>query len=58
MTSEVLWEMFEGDCADTFAEKFPLVSMGAEWRVKRAQTRERGPPSVPAEISQTSFSKY
>ena len=28
MTSEVLGEMFEGDSADTCAEKFPLVSMG------------------------------
>ena len=28
MTSEGLGEMFEGDSADTSAEKFPLVSMG------------------------------
>ena len=28
MTSEGLGEMFEGDSADTGAEKFPLVSMG------------------------------
>ena len=28
MTSEGLGEMFEGDSADTFAGKFPLVSMG------------------------------
>ena len=28
MTSEGLGEMFEGDSADTHAEKFPLVSMG------------------------------
>ena len=28
MTSEVLWEMFEGDSADTGAGKFPLVLMG------------------------------
>ena len=27
MTSEGLGEMFEGDSADTFAGKFPLVSM-------------------------------
>ena len=44
MTSEGLGEMFEG------AGKFPLVSMGAERRVSRAQTRERGPPSALAEI--------
>ena len=35
--------MFEGDSADTCARKFPLTSMGAEQRVSRAQTRERGP---------------
>ena len=28
MTSEGLGEMFEGDSADTCAEKFPLISMG------------------------------
>ena len=28
MTSEVLGEMFEGDSADTCADKFPLTSMG------------------------------
>ena len=50
MTSEGLWEMFEGDSADTCGGNLPLVSMGAERRVKRAQTRERGPPSAPAEI--------
>ena len=50
MTSEGLGLMFEGDSADTCAIKFPLVSMGAERRVLRAQTRERGPPSALAEI--------
>ena len=50
MTSEGLGEMFEGDSADMCARKFPLVSMGAERRVSRAQTRERGPPSALAEI--------
>ena len=43
MTSEGLGEMFEGDSADKCAEKFPLVLMGAERRVERAQTQERGP---------------
>ena len=43
MTSEGLGEMFEGDYADTGAGKFPLTSMGAEQRVSRTQTRERGP---------------
>ena len=28
MFFEVMGEMFEGDSADTCAEKFPLVSMG------------------------------
>ena len=50
-TSEGLGEMFEGDFADTCANKFPLVLMGAEQRVERAQTQERGPPSVAAEIT-------
>ena len=50
MTSEGLGEMFEGDSADTCAGKFPLVLMGGEQRVSRAQTRERGPPSALAEI--------
>jgi hypothetical protein len=50
MTSEGFGEMFEGDSAVTGAGKFPLVSMGAEQRVTRAQTRERGPPSELAEI--------
>ena len=32
------------------AKKIPLVSMEAEQKVKRAQTRERGPPSALAEF--------
>ena len=43
--------MFEGDSADTCAGNFSLMSMGAERRVSHAQTRRRGPPSAPAEIS-------
>ena len=50
MTSEGLGEIFEGDSADTCAGKFSLTSMGAERRVSRAQTRERGPPSALAEL--------
>ena len=50
MTSEGLGEMFEGDSADMCAGKFPLVSMEAERRVSRVQTRELGPPSALAEI--------
>ena len=30
MTSEGLGEMFEGDSADMYAGKFPLVSMGGQ----------------------------
>jgi hypothetical protein len=30
MTSEGLGDMFEGDSADTCAEKFPLMSMGGQ----------------------------
>ena len=30
MTSEGLGEMFEGDSAGHFAEKFPLMSMGGQ----------------------------
>jgi hypothetical protein len=51
MTSKGLGEMFEGDSADMCAGKFMLVLMGAERRVSRAQTRERGPPSMLAELS-------
>ena len=50
MTSKGLGEMFEGDSADMCAGKFMLVLMGAERRVSRAQTRERGPPSALAEL--------
>ena len=49
MTSEGLGEMFEGDSADTYAEKFPLVSMGGEG--------ERRPPSALAEILSISYSE-
>ena len=55
MTSEGLGEMFEGDSADICARKFPLVLWGAERRVSRAQTRERGPTSALAEIFQPIF---
>ena len=44
MTSEGLGEMYEGHFADTCTEKW-----GAEGRVECAETRERGPPSAPAE---------
>ena len=50
MTSEGLGDMFEDHSADKCAEKVLLVSMGAKQRFSRAQTREQGPPSVPAEI--------
>jgi hypothetical protein len=50
MTSMGLVEMFKGDFADTCIENLPLVLMGAEWRVKRAQTWELGSPSALAEV--------
>ena len=50
MTSEGSGEMYEDNSADTCAEKFPLTPIGAERRVPRAQTRERGPPSALAEF--------
>ena len=50
MTLEGLGEVFKGDSADTCAGKFPLVSMGGQQRVSRAQTRERGPLSALVEI--------
>ena len=50
MTSEGLGEMFEGNSADRCARKIPLVQRGAERRVPRAGTRERGPPSALAEF--------
>ena len=55
MTSEGLEEIFEGDSADTCGEKIPLVSLVAERRVESAQTRKRGPPSAPAEISKVAI---
>ena len=42
MISEGLGEMFEVDSSDICGGKFPFTSMGAERRVSRAQTRERG----------------
>jgi hypothetical protein len=42
MTSEGR-EMFEGDSADTSSIKFPLMLMGEERTVKRAQTVSEDP---------------
>ena len=50
MTSKGLVEMFEGDSAD-------MCRWGAERRVSRAQTRERGPPSALAELQYFSSPK-
>ena len=52
MTSKGFGEMFEGDSADTCVGKFPLISMGPERRVSRAQTRKRGP------LSERKFCNY
>ena len=38
-----------------------FLSIGAKWSVQRAQTRERGPPSAPAEVinnSSLTISRY
>ena len=40
MTSERLGEMFKGDSADTYSEKFPLVSKGG--RVDPSSVRRWG----------------
>jgi hypothetical protein len=37
MTSEGLFEIFEGNFTDLCADKFPLMSMGGQQRVKCAQ---------------------
>jgi hypothetical protein len=50
MTSERLGEVFEGDSADTFAEKFPLVSLRGRANRQACADGERGPPSARAEI--------
>ena len=51
MTSEGLGEMFEGDSADTYARKFPLMLMGGRANGPASAYGERGPPSAWAEIS-------
>ena len=58
MTSEGLGEMFEGDSADTFAGKFPLVSMGGRADRQACADGERGPPSAWAEIFDTLLITY
>ena len=52
MTSEGLGlgEVFEGDSADTCAEKFPLVSMGGRANGQACADGERGPLSARAEL--------
>ena len=46
MTSEGFGEMFEGDSADMCAGKFPVMLMGDERTVKRAQTVSEDPMCV------------
>ena len=43
---EYTTKIFEGDSADMCFEKNLLLLMGAKQMVKRAQTREWGPPSA------------
>ena len=55
MISMGLVEMFKDDFADMCGEKFPLVPIGGRVEGKCAETRERGPPLAPAEISLVHF---
>jgi hypothetical protein len=50
MTSEGLGEVFKDDSADTYAVKFPLVSMGGRANGQACADGERGPPSARAEL--------
>ena len=45
-TSEGLGETFEGDSADTWTRKFPLMSMGGQANSQACADGERGPPSA------------
>ena len=51
MTYEGLGEDFNVTLQTCARKNSAGILMGAKWRVKRAQTRERGPPSEPAEFS-------
>ena len=44
MTLEGLVEVFEGDYADTYAGKFPLVLIGGRANGQARADGERGPP--------------
>ena len=46
MTSEGLEEMFEGDFADTFADKFSPMLMGGRANGQACADGEQGPPLV------------
>ena len=50
MTSEGLWEMFEGDSAHTCAGKFPQVPMGVRAEGPACAGREARPPSALADF--------
>jgi hypothetical protein len=50
MTSEGLGEMFEGDSADTFTMKFPLMSMGGQVEGLPCGDPGQVPPSACAKI--------
>ena len=54
MTSEGLGEVFEGNSAETCAEKFPLVSMGGRTNCQACADGKRGPPSAQAEFFSSS----
>ena len=45
MTSDGLWEMFEGDSVDMCTGKFPLMLMGGRANGQACTDSDQGPPS-------------
>ena len=50
MTTEGLWELFEGDFADTYARKSPIVLMRDEITRQECTDVEQGPPWAQVKI--------
>jgi hypothetical protein len=46
MTSDGLGEIFEGDTADMYAGKFPLMLMGGRANGQVCPDGDQGPPSA------------
>ena len=55
MTSEGLWEIFEGDLADMCAGKFPLVSMRGRAEGLTCADLGARTPIAPAEFSKAFY---